>query len=36
LRRVLVLLVLLGLFGMPLAVYQQWLDVPARWNPGTP
>jgi hypothetical protein len=33
LRRVLLLLVLLVLLGVPLAVYQQWLDVPARWNP---
>lgn len=29
-------LVLLGLFGVPLAVYQQWLDVPPRWNPWAP
>jgi hypothetical protein len=36
LRRVLVLLVLLALLGVPLAVYQQWLDVPARWNPWAP
>jgi hypothetical protein len=33
LRRVLLLLALLVLLGVPLAVYQQWLDVPARWNP---
>lgn len=29
-------LVLLGLFGVPLAVYQQWLAVPARWDPWAP
>lgn len=29
-------LVLLGLVGVPLAVYQQWLDVPPRWNPWAP
>jgi hypothetical protein len=29
-------LVLSGLFGVPLAVYQQWLDVPPRWNPWAP
>jgi len=29
-------LVLLGLFGVPLVVYQQWLDVPPRWNPWAP
>ncbi|MDX1721795.1 MAG: extensin family protein [Pseudomonas sp.] len=29
-------LVLLGLLGVPLAVYQQWLDVPPRWNPWAP
>jgi hypothetical protein len=34
--RVLLLLVLLGVFGVPLAVYQQWLDVPPRWNPWAP
>jgi hypothetical protein len=36
LRRVLLLLVLLALLGVPLAVYQQWLDVPPRWNPWAP
>lgn len=35
-RRVLLLLVVLGVFGVPLAVYQQWLDVPPRWNPWAP
>ena len=30
------LLVLLGLLGVPLAVYLQWLDVPPRWNPWAP
>ena len=29
-------LVLLGLLGVPLAVYLQWLDVPPRWNPWAP
>jgi len=33
LRRVLMLFVLLLLLGVPWAVYQQWLDVPPRWNP---
>lgn len=35
-RRVLLLLVVVGVFGVPLAVYQQWLDVPPRWNPWAP
>ncbi|MNF57391.1 hypothetical protein D3C84_389190 [compost metagenome] len=29
-------LALLGLVGVPLAVQQQWLDVPPRWNPWAP
>lgn len=34
--RWLVRLLLLALLGVPLAVYQKWLNVPARWNPWAP
>ncbi|WP_373506589.1 extensin family protein [Thiocapsa sp.] len=34
--RVLLMLVLLVLIGVPVAVHQQWLDVPPRWDPWAP
>ncbi|MCY1271032.1 hypothetical protein D9M68_155320 [compost metagenome] len=34
--RVVVWLLLAGLFGVPLAVHQGWLEVPPRWNPWAP
>ncbi|WP_296217231.1 extensin family protein [Pseudomonas sp. UBA2684] len=35
-RRSLLLAILLVLLAVPLALYQQWLDVPPRWNPWAP
>lgn len=34
--RVVWVVLLLVLIGVPVAVYQRWLDIPARWNPWAP